>query len=353
MGGAVAAVEQGWVQDQIEQAAFAHHRRVQSGEEVIVGVNKLHRGQRRADRAAHDRPRGGAAAGRPHPALRARRDAGAVEQALADGGRAAAGEDNLLPPMREALRAEATVGEVCEVLRGSWGTLRRPRRRRSVSAPRGDRGRRLLAYLDPMPDQRFAFMLGTGRCGSTIVGQVVAMHDQVGFIANVDDRFAGLNRKGRMNNRIYRSLPAPLQKQGGRRGGASGGRLAVRRAERRHDAVRGLPAARPARLADAVGAGARPGRRGRLGVAVAPAARRSSSAARRRRARPLFLHKFTGWPRAGLLHAVFPEARFVHVVRDGRAVASSLVQQPWWPGFGGPGGVELRPADPTRRGALA
>ena len=63
-----------------------------------------------------------------------------------------------------------------------------------------------------MDDQRFAFMLGTGRCGSTIVGQVVAMHDQVGFIANVDDRFAGLNRKGRMNNRIYRALPAPLQK---------------------------------------------------------------------------------------------------------------------------------------------
>jgi omega-hydroxy-beta-dihydromenaquinone-9 sulfotransferase len=52
--------------------------------------------------------------------------------------------------------------------------------------------------------------------------------------------------------------------------------------------------------------------------------------------RDLFLHKFTGWPRAGLLHAVFPEARFVHVVRDGRAVASSLIQQPWWTGFGGP-----------------
>ena len=40
MGGAVAAVESGWVQGQIEQAAFEHHRRVQSGEEVIVGVNR-------------------------------------------------------------------------------------------------------------------------------------------------------------------------------------------------------------------------------------------------------------------------------------------------------------------------
>jgi omega-hydroxy-beta-dihydromenaquinone-9 sulfotransferase len=59
--------------------------------------------------------------------------------------------------------------------------------------------------------------------------------------------------------------------------------------------------------------------------------------------RPLFLHKFTGWPRAGLLHAVFPEARFVHVVRDGRAVACSLVQQPWWDGFSGPGGWSFGP----------
>jgi hypothetical protein len=53
--------------------------------------------------------------------------------------------------------------------------------------------------------------------------------------------------------------------------------------------------------------------------------------------RPVFLHKFTGWPRAGLLHAVFPEARFIHVVRDGRDVASSTIQQPWWLGFRGPG----------------
>src|SRR4029079_15484371 len=44
MGGAVAAVERGWVQDQIEQAAFAHHRRVQSGDEVIVGVNRYTEG---------------------------------------------------------------------------------------------------------------------------------------------------------------------------------------------------------------------------------------------------------------------------------------------------------------------
>ncbi len=49
-----------------------------------------------------------------------------------------------------------------------------------------------------------------------------------------------------------------------------------------------------------------------------------------------FLHKFTGWPRAGFIRAVFPSARFIHVVRDGRAVANSWLQMPWWLGFEGP-----------------
>lgn len=51
--------------------------------------------------------------------------------------------------------------------------------------------------------------------------------------------------------------------------------------------------------------------------------------------RPVFMHKFTGWPRARLLAAIFPEAKFVHVVRDGRSVASSLLQVRWWRGYHG------------------
>jgi methylmalonyl-CoA mutase N-terminal domain/subunit len=110
------------VQEQIEQAAFEHHRRVQSGEEVIVGVNRwkerseqpiqLHAIDPEAERRQVERTQ----------ALRARRDAAAVESALAAVSSAAQGEDNLLPPMREALRAEATIGEVCQVLRDEWGT---------------------------------------------------------------------------------------------------------------------------------------------------------------------------------------------------------------------------------------
>ena len=44
----------------------------------------------------------------------------------------------------------------------------------------------------------------------------------------------------------------------------------------------------------------------------------------------------TGWPRAGFLHAVFPDARYVNVIRDGRAVANSWLQMDWWLGYRGP-----------------
>ena len=187
-----------------------------------------------------------------------------------------------------------------------------------------------------MDEQRFAFMLGSGRCGSTIVGQVVAMHEHVGFIANVDDRFAGLNRKGRLNNPIYRALPAPLQKQGGRRGGQARGRVssgvrsvAMSPSEGYRLLDRHVSPMLSAPVRDLVAEDASAWLSARL--------RGFFEARAQAQGRPLFLHKFTGWPRSGLLHAVFGDARFVHVVRDGRAVASSLVQQPWWDGFGGPG----------------
>ena len=159
-------------------------------------------------------------------------------------------------------------------------------------------------------DQRFAFMLGSGRCGSTIVGQVVAMHPDVGFIANVDDRLAGFNRKGRLNNRIYRSLPAPLQKQGGRRGGGGHGRLtagvrsvAMTPSEgyRLLDRHVSPMLSKPCR--DLVAEDASAWLSDRLRAFFEQRADAQG--------RSLFLHKFTGWPRAGLLHAVFPEARFV------------------------------------------
>ncbi|MHC4721185.1 MAG: sulfotransferase family protein [Planctomycetota bacterium] len=48
------------------------------------------------------------------------------------------------------------------------------------------------------------------------------------------------------------------------------------------------------------------------------------------------LLKITGWPRIGFLREIFPDAKFIHVLRDGRAVANSLLNQPWWRGWSGP-----------------
>ena len=122
LGGAVAAVEQGFVQDEIAHAAFEYQRQVESGERVIVGVNRfqeadeepveLHRLDPEAERRQLERT----------ARVRAQRNAQDAECALAEVRRIATAEDNLLVPMREALRARCTIGEICNTLRDEWGT---------------------------------------------------------------------------------------------------------------------------------------------------------------------------------------------------------------------------------------
>jgi len=122
LGGAVAAVESGWMKDRIEDEAYRVQRAIESGEQVIVGVNthvaeheppiELDRLDPALERRQIERVQ----------ALRARRDGAATDAALAELRRAAEGEGPLLEPMRVALAACATVGEVCSVLREAWGT---------------------------------------------------------------------------------------------------------------------------------------------------------------------------------------------------------------------------------------
>ncbi|MGH3101770.1 MAG: methylmalonyl-CoA mutase family protein, partial [Thermoleophilia bacterium] len=121
IGGAVAAIEQGFVQREIEDAAFRYQREVEQGERLIVGVNRyqeheqepieLHRLDPEAERRQLERT----------DRVRAERDAEAHRAALDEVLRVARGTENLLPPMREALRARATVGEICGVLREEFG----------------------------------------------------------------------------------------------------------------------------------------------------------------------------------------------------------------------------------------
>ncbi|MBX0328265.1 methylmalonyl-CoA mutase [Oscillochloris sp. ZM17-4] len=124
MGGAVDAVERGWMQEQIADSAYAYQRRVESGERAVVGVNRFVGDEATSvpifkpdENVAREQAEGLAQ-------LRADRDSAAVAAALADLKAVAEGTGSLLPPMREALRRYATVGEVCGTLREVWGEYR-------------------------------------------------------------------------------------------------------------------------------------------------------------------------------------------------------------------------------------
>jgi methylmalonyl-CoA mutase, N-terminal domain len=121
MGGAVAAIEQGFQKAEIERSAYQVAQEIDAGDRVVVGVNKF------------TAPAGGSYAPlRVDPAieqqqaerldaLRRRRDAAEVRRNLDALKAAAAGQDNVLDPLRAALGARATVGEVCDALREEWG----------------------------------------------------------------------------------------------------------------------------------------------------------------------------------------------------------------------------------------
>jgi len=122
MGGSVAAIESGWIQDEIAESAFRVQREIEGGERVIVGVNRF--GDAEEDEPELQRIDASEVAAQIERvrAVRANRDAAVVERELARVRDAAGGTDNLLPPMKEALRSGATLGEVSDVLRDVFGT---------------------------------------------------------------------------------------------------------------------------------------------------------------------------------------------------------------------------------------
>jgi methylmalonyl-CoA mutase N-terminal domain/subunit len=124
MGGAVTAIEKGWVQEQIADASYAYQLAVESGERIVVGVNKFQ--EKEGPNTALFKPNEAVAREQTDSLaqLRAERDNAAVQAALADLKATAEGTGNVLVPMREALRRHASVGEVCGVLRQVWGEYR-------------------------------------------------------------------------------------------------------------------------------------------------------------------------------------------------------------------------------------
>jgi methylmalonyl-CoA mutase N-terminal domain/subunit len=123
LGGAVAAIEQGYQMDEIEQAAYEYSKAIDDQEKVIVGVNKYVEDEPEEPEVFPIDPAFQQAQADKVRSLKAgeRRDNAEVEARLNDVRDAARGTQNLLFPMREALAAKATLGEVSDALREVFG----------------------------------------------------------------------------------------------------------------------------------------------------------------------------------------------------------------------------------------
>lgn len=169
------------------------------------------------------------------------------------------------------------------------------------------------------PDIKIVFIIGSGRSGSSFVHELVSRHEDVGFVSNIDDNLPFINSKGSINNWIFRSPLGRFTKKGRLRFAPS---EAYNLISKKVSPIY-ANSCRNLRAED-----------------VTPKLRQDFReffiARYRAQGKRVFVHKYTGWSRAGFFKAIFPEAKFIHIVRDGRAVANSFLQMDWWTGFLGP-----------------
>src|SRR5260370_39848157 len=127
MGGMIPAIERGFPQAEIADASYRYQREVETGDKIIVGVNAFQSDDEepieilQIDQTAHERQVSKLAA------LRAKRDRAQVSRSLDALRRAAQGTANTMPYSLDAVRAYATLGEICNALRGLVGACRESR----------------------------------------------------------------------------------------------------------------------------------------------------------------------------------------------------------------------------------
>lgn len=166
-----------------------------------------------------------------------------------------------------------------------------------------------------VPVRRPVFIVGVGRSGSTVFHQMMARHPRTAWLSRLSEK---LPTRVWPNQLLLRALDF---------GGFT--RWATRSADPSEAYAwwdhRFPGFSRPCR--DLVASDLTGQVRDRLQADLARIVSRR---------RPHLLVKITGWSRIGYLKALFPDARFIHVVRDGRPVASSFLSMPWWQGWRGP-----------------
>ncbi len=159
------------------------------------------------------------------------------------------------------------------------------------------------------------FILGTGRCGSTILHNLLSKHDAFSWPTFITRRSPS---RPHLNAHILRTFDWPLL------GGFMRARVHPQESYELWNTVYG-GFGRPNRdLTEADFSPYVARKFERVFGAITPPKRQQ------------LLLKITGWPRIGFLKAMFPDAKFVHVYRDGRAVVNSMLQTSFWRGWHGP-----------------
>jgi Sulfotransferase family len=176
---------------------------------------------------------------------------------------------------------------------------------------------------------KILFIVGTGRCGSTMVSEVIVRHPDIGFISNID-AYLPFGSKGRWNSALYRQTPTGLGQRD---------RLGLHLIQSRiHFGPSEAYNAFNREVSPLVSRPWRDLSRDDVTPWLRNRFRHFFEQRIAAQGTNAFMHKFTGWPRTGFIHEIIPEAKFLHVIRDGRAAASSMLQRPHWPGYLGPFG---------------
>ena len=124
MGGAAAAIEQGFVQREIQDSAYRYQKEIESNERIVVGLNRFQMEEEKPSNLLRVDPGVRIVQTERLKKLKEERDNESVRRSLARLKEAAGGADNLMPPILDAVKAYATLGEICDSLREVFGEYR-------------------------------------------------------------------------------------------------------------------------------------------------------------------------------------------------------------------------------------
>lgn len=182
---------------------------------------------------------------------------------------------------------------------------------------------------------QIAFIIGTGRCGSTLLHEVFAKHRDTAFVAQIEEAHPRLALLRRYSNAVYRME----QRKAFARLGI-GKKFSPTEAYSLVDHNISSVYSRPFR--DLSSEDVTPWLCKQFREFFGSRSVETPKTTH-------LLHKYTGWSRIGFFGSIFPEARFVHVIRDGRAVANSWLQMPWWNGYEGTANWLWGPLEPDQQ----